>query len=94
MTNISASLVKELRERTGMGMMDCKQALLKVEGNIELAIEELRKSSGIKAEKKADRSAADGVIQAIQNNNIAIMAEINCETYFIAKDDSFINYLG
>ena len=92
MTNISASLVKELRERTGMGMMDCKQALLKVEGNIELAIEELRKSSGIKAEKKADRSAADGVIQAIQNNNIAFMAEINCETDFVAKDDSFINF--
>ena len=92
MTNISASLVKELRERTGMGMMDCKQALLKAEGNIELAIEELRKSSGIKAEKKADRSAADGVIQVIQDDDMIFMAEINCETDFVAKDDSFISF--
>ena len=63
MTEISASLVKELRERTGMGMMDCKQALLETDGDIAQAIEELRKSSGIKASKKAGRAAADGILQ-------------------------------
>ena len=89
MSEISASLVKELRERTGMGMMDCKQALVTAKGDISLAIEELRKSSGVKASKKAGRSAADGVIRVEINNSKAFMVEINCETDFVAKDESF-----
>ena len=89
MSEISASLVKELRERTGIGMMDCKQALVTAKGDISLAIEELRKSSGIKASKKAGRSAADGVIRVEISNSKAFMVEINCETDFVAKDESF-----
>ena len=92
MSEISASLVKELRERTGMGMMDCKQALVTAKGDISLAIEELRKSSGIKASKKAGRSAADGVIRVEINNSKAFMVEINCETDFVAKDESFMEF--
>ena len=92
MSEISASLVKELRERTGMGMMDCKQALVTAKGDISLAIEELRKSGGIKASKKAGRSAADGVIRVEINNSKAFMVEINCETDFVAKDESFMEF--
>lgn len=92
MSEISASLVKELRERTGMGMMDCKQALVTAKGDISLAIEELRKSSGIKASKKAGRSAADGVIRVEISNSKAFMVEINCETDFVAKDESFMEF--
>ena len=92
MSEISASLVKELRERTGIGMMECKQALVTAKGDISLAIEELRKSSGIKASKKAGRSAADGVIRVEINNSKAFMVEINCETDFVAKDESFLEF--
>lgn len=92
MSEISASLVKELRERTGIGMMDCKQALVTAKGDISLAIEELRKSSGIKASKKAGRSAADGVIRVEISNSKAFMVEINCETDFVAKDESFMEF--
>ena len=92
MSEISASLVKELRERTGIGMMDCKQALVTAKGDISLAIEELRKSSGVKASKKAGRSAADGVIRVEINNSKAFMVEINCETDFVAKDESFMEF--
>ena len=92
MSEISASLVKELRERTGMGMMDCKQALVTAKGDISLAIEELRKSSGVKASKKAGRSAADGVIRVEINNSKAFMVEINCETDFVTKDESFMEF--
>ena len=92
MTEISASLVKELRERTGMGMMDCKQALLETDGDIAQAIEELRKSSGIKASKKAGRSAADGLLQIQLVNSTGFMVEINCETDFVAKDGSFMEF--
>ena len=92
MTQISATLVKELRERTGMGMMDCKQALIETKGDISLAIEELRKSSGIKASKKAGRSAADGNIAIYSDGSKAFMVEVNCETDFVAKDDTFIEF--
>ena len=92
MTEISASLVKELRERTGMGMMDCKQALIETNGDITQAIEELRKSSGIKASKKAGRSAADGILQIQLVNSKGFMVEINCETDFVAKDGSFVEF--
>jgi elongation factor Ts len=66
MAAISASMVKELRERTSLGMMDCKKALAAADGNIEQAIEDLRKSSGMKAAKKAGRTAAEGVVQRLQ----------------------------
>ena len=92
MTEISASLVKELRERTGMGMMDCKHALLETNGDIAQAIEELRKTSGIKASKKAGRSAADGLLQIQLVNSTGFMVEINCETDFVAKDGSFVEF--
>ena len=92
MSEISASLVKKLRERTGIGVMDCKQALVTAKGDISLAIEELRKSSGVKASKKAGRSAADGVIRVEINNSKAFMVEINCETDFVAKDESFMEF--
>tara|TARA_Y100001970_G_scaffold290274_1_gene423473 strand:- start:130541 stop:131401 length:861 start_codon:yes stop_codon:yes gene_type:complete len=93
MSDISASLVKELREKTGLGLMDCKKALEEVDGNIELAVEELRKSSGLKASKKSTRSAADGLIGVKRNGNESYMLEINCETDFVARDDSFIKFV-
>ena len=92
MTQISATLVKELRERTGMGMMDCKQALIEAKGDITQAIEELRKSRGVKASKKAGRSTADGKIAVYSDGSKAFMVEVNCETDFVAKDDTFIEF--
>ena len=85
MAQISASLVKELRERTGLGMMECKKALVEQNGDIEAAIDHLRKSSGMKAAKKAGRVAADGVILA----KGGYLVEINSETDFVARDDNF-----
>jgi translation elongation factor Ts len=89
MSNISAALVKELRERTGAGMMDCKKALTEANGDIELAIENMRKSGQAKAAKKAGRIAAEGVILARAEGNTAVMIELNCETDFVGKDSSF-----
>ncbi len=89
MANISAALVKELRERTGAGMMDCKKALTEANGDIELAIENMRKSGQAKAAKKAGRIAAEGVILARAEGNTAVMIELNCETDFVGKDASF-----
>ena len=89
MSNISAALVKELRERTGAGMMDCKKALTEANGDIELAIENMRKSGQAKAAKKAGRIAAEGVILARAEGNTAVMIELNCETDFVGKDASF-----
>ena len=89
MSNISASQVKELREKTGLGLMDCKKALEEANGNLDLAIEELRKSSGLKASKKSSRSAADGLIGIKSFEGRSFMVEINCETDFVARDDSF-----
>jgi len=88
---ITASLVKELRERTGAGMMECKKALTETDGDIEAAIENMRKSGQAKAAKKAGRTAADGVIVvAISDDKTqAAMVEVNCETDFVAKDDNF-----
>lgn len=88
---ISASLVKELRERTGAGMMECKKALLETDGDIEAAIELMRKTGQAKAAKKAGRIAAEGVIvvKVAADNKGAVVAEINCETDFVAKDTSF-----
>ena len=88
---ITATTVKELRERTGAGMMDCKKALQESDGDIEKAIEDMRKSGMAKAAKKAGRVAAEGLIVIKQNAGTAqvVIAEINSETDFVAKDDSF-----
>ena len=93
MTNISASLVKELREKTGLGLMDCKKALEETSGDLDLAVEELRKTSGLKASKKSSRSAADGLIGIKSLEDISFMVEINCETDFVARDDSFNSFM-
>ena len=88
---ISASQVKELRERTGAGMMECKKALVETDGDIETAIDNMRKSGAAKAEKKAGRIAAEGVIVARTSDDgkLAVIVEINSETDFVARDDSF-----
>ena len=91
---ITASQVKELRERTGAGMMECKKMLQETDGDIEAAIEMMRKSGQAKAARKAGRIAADGlvVITASEDGKSAAMAEINCETDFVAKDESFSSF--
>ena len=89
---IKASQVKELRELSGVGMMECKKALVEVEGDIEKALDLLRSNSALKAEKKSARVAADGVIKVHVSENYATMVEINSETDFAAKDDSFIDF--
>ena len=89
---IKASQVKELRELSGVGMMECKKALVEVEGDIEKALDLLRANSALKAEKKSARVAADGVIKVHVSKNYATMVEINSETDFAAKDDSFIEF--
>jgi len=89
MSNISASQVKELREKTGLGLMDCKKALEEASGDLDLAVEELRKTSGLKASKKSSRSAAEGLIGIKTSEGKSFMVEINCETDFVARDDSF-----
>ena len=92
MSAISASQVKELREKTGLGLMDCKKALEGANGDMELAIEELRKTSGVKASKKSGRSAADGLIAIESTAQDIFMIEVNCETDFVARDDSFVAF--
>ena len=96
MAAISASLVKELRERTGLGMMECKKALVEADGNIDKAIEDLRKSSGMKAAKKAGRTAADGVVVAkvADDNSYGVLVEVNSETDFVARDDGFLAFVN
>ena len=91
---IKASEVKLLREKTGLGMMECKNALVESKGDIELAITNLRKNSALKAEKKSSRTAAEGrIISKIDSSeNLAVILEVNCETDFVAKDDSFIEF--
>ncbi|WP_151702792.1 translation elongation factor Ts [Nitrincola alkalilacustris] len=95
MANISAAQVKELRERTGLGMMECKKALVEAGGDIETAIDDLRKSSGLKAAKKADRTAADGVVavKVAEDNSYAVVLEVNSETDFVARDGSFLAFV-
>ncbi|MFT4631532.1 MAG: elongation factor Ts [Candidatus Pseudothioglobus sp.] len=93
MAAITAPMVKDLRERTGLGMMDCKKALVEADGDIELAIDNLRKSSGLKAAKKAGRTAADGTISLKIEGNVGLIVEVNSETDFAAKDDNFKNFV-
>jgi elongation factor Ts len=93
---MSATLVKELRERTGLGLLECKKALTAANGDIEAAIEELRKSSGMKAAKKAGRTAADGVVAArvADDGSYGVLVEVNSETDFVARDSSFLAFVG
>jgi len=86
---ITAAMVKELRERTGAGMMDCKKVLTQTGGDMAAAIEELRIKGAAAAEKRAGRTAAEGVIVSATDGMACALAEINCETDFVAKDDSF-----
>lgn len=92
MTTISAAMVKELRERTGAGMMECKKALEISKGDMELAIEELRKSGRTKADKKAGRIAAEGMIAIADNGKQVAMMEVNCETDFVGRDANFVAF--
>ena len=94
MTAISAKLVSELRERSGAGMMDCKKALVENNGDIDAAVEYLRKTGLAKADKKADRVAAEGRIAAAQDGGKAVLVEINSETDFVAKAPNFIEFTG
>ncbi|MDN3716202.1 translation elongation factor Ts [Vibrio breoganii] len=86
---VTAALVKELRDRTGAGMMDCKKALTATDGDIELAIENMRKSGAAKAAKKAGNVAAEGAIIVKDANGVAVLLEVNCQTDFVAKDANF-----
>jgi len=90
--SVTASMVKALRERTGAGMMECKKALVETNGDLDAAAEELRKSGQAKADKKASRVAADGRIVIATDGGKAVIAEINSETDFVAKDENFIGF--
>ena len=92
---MSAALVKELRERTGLGLLECKKALAAADGDVDKAIEELRKSSGMKAAKKAGRTAADGVVAArvADDGSYGVLVEINSETDFVARDENFLAFV-
>lgn len=89
---VTAALVKELRERTGAGMLDCKKALVETDGDVELAIENMRKSGQAKAAKKAGRIAAEGIIMTNVEKGVATMMEINSETDFVARDEGFLAF--
>jgi elongation factor Ts len=89
---ITAALVKELRERTGAGMMECKKMLVETDGDIELAIEELRKRGAAQADKKAGRIAAEGTIVTLVEGNVGVAVEVNSETDFAAKNDAFMAF--
>jgi elongation factor Ts len=91
-TMVSSKDVKELRDRTGAGMMDCKKALEECGGNIDKAVEHLRKTGAAKAEKRAGRTASEGVIGHYLHHNgkIAVLVELNCETDFVARNEEFV----
>lgn len=93
MTQITASLVKELRERTGAGMMDCKKALMECGADLEGAIDWLRKKGLAAAAKKADRVAAEGLVGIAVNNNTGVVIEVNAETDFVGRNDQFQSYV-
>ncbi len=91
---VTASMVKELRERTGAGMMECKKALVETDGDLEAAAEHLRKSGLIQADKKASRIAAEGkvILASSETSSEAVLVEVNCETDFVAKDENFLAF--
>ncbi len=94
MATINASMVKELRERTGLGMMDCKKALSDADGDMNKAIEDLRKASGLKAAKKASRVASEGIVMTkiAEDGNYGVVIEVNSETDFVARDNNFLAF--
>jgi elongation factor Ts len=94
--SISAKQVKELRDRTGIGMMECKKALTETDGDIDKAIELLRKRGMAKAEKKSGREANEGVIQSYihPGSKIGVLIEVNCETDFVSKNEDFQNFVN
>ena len=91
--NITAAMVKELREMTGAGMMECKKALTETDGNLEAAVDVLRKSGAAKAEKKASRIAAEGIARTAVSGNSAVVVEVNSETDFVAKNETFQSFV-
>ena len=92
---ITASMVKELRERTGLGMMDCKKALVETSGNIDKAVDYLRKSGIAKAEKKGDRTAKEGLVFSYihHGGRLGVLVELNCETDFVARNEKFQEFI-
>ena len=90
---ITAGMVKELREMTGAGMMDCKKALTETDGDMDAAVEVLRKSGAAKMEKKQSRIAAEGITRVAVNGNVAVVAEVNSETDFVAKNETFQEFV-
>jgi elongation factor Ts len=92
---MSVVLIKELRERTGLGLVECRKALASADGDVEKAIEELRKSSGMKAAKKAGRTAADGVVttRIAEDGSYGVLVEVNSETDFAARDEGFLAFV-
>ena len=93
MAAITAAMVKELREQTGAGMMECKKALTETDGNMEAAVEVLKKSGAAKMEKKASRIAAEGITRVASNGNTAVVVEVNSETDFVAKNALFQEFV-
>ena len=91
---VTAALVKELRERTGLGMMECKKALVETDGDIDVAIENLRKSGQAKAAKKAGRTAAEGVVSIQTEGDFGLLLEVNSETDFVARDENFLGFVN
>ena len=89
MATVSAGLVKDLREKTGAGMMDCKNALSETNGDIEAAIDWLRKKGLAKAAKKSGRVAAEGLVGVAVEDNVGVVVEVNSETDFVARNDDF-----
>lgn len=94
MVKVTAKMVKELRDRTSAGMMDCKNALVKANGDIEKAVDILRESGAAKAAKKAGRTAAEGLANFAIDGNDAVLVEINSETDFVATNDKFVNFVN
>ena len=94
MTTISATLVKQLREKTGAGMMDCKQALSECEGDIDKAVDFLRKKGLATAQKRAGRALTEGTVQSYihMGGKLGVLVEVNCETDFVAKNEDFVNF--
>lgn len=92
MATVTAAMVKELRDATGAGMMDCKKALVAADGNMQAAIDAMRKSGAAKAAKKAGRTAAEGIITVAQNGNKIALVEVNSETDFCAKNAEFVEF--
>ncbi len=94
MTQIKATLVKELRDRTGLGMMECKRALVEADGNLDEAVRVLRERSAIKADKKTARVAAEGLLGMLTDGSAGVLVEVNSETDFVARTEKFLNFVN